>query len=58
MGEEDSDATSSEGEGDCLSNCPSSSNVRPENEAMAAEEEEASSALPPQEVDPPDDSSS
>ena len=54
MGAGDGDATSSGGEGDCLSNCPSSSNIRLENPAMAAGEGEVSSALPPQGVDPSD----
>ena len=57
MGEGDDDATSSGGEGDCLSNCPASSNMRPANEAMVEEDGEESSALPPQGVDPLDDSS-
>ena len=47
MGQGDDDATLTGGEGDCLSNCPSSSNIRPANEAMEEEEGEASSALPP-----------
>ena len=34
MGEGDSDATSSGEEGDCLSNCPASSNMRPANDTM------------------------
>ena len=57
MGEGDCDGTSSAGEGDCLSNCPASSNMRPANDAMVEEDGEESSALPPQGVDPLDDSS-
>ena len=57
MGEGDGDATSSGEEGDCLSNCPASSNMRPAKEAMVEEEGVESSVLPPQGVEPLDDSS-
>ena len=57
MEEEENDATGMDGAGDCLSNCPSSPNSRPANEAMENEGGEVSSALPPQGVDTQDDSS-
>ena len=57
MGEGDDDATSPGEESDCLSNCPSSSHIRQENDAMTDEGGEESSALPPQGVDPSTDGS-
>ena len=57
MEDKEDDATSSEEEGDCLSNHPASSNTRPANEEMLEEDGEESSALPPQGVDPQEESS-